>query len=94
MHLMYRSLETAVPKRKGCFLPNRSFAQRIFIHSPEGFAEHASSCFLYVGNSARYLVYNFKNRRNCIGLAAFSHRVNIGLSGAVQCMHFFYQKTG
>ena len=61
MHLMYPDLKLTVPKRKGCFLPNRSFAQRFLfmtiecsqsvhsiVYSPEGFAEHASSCFLYV----------------------------------------------
>ena len=35
VHLMYPESETAVPKRKGCFLPNRSFAQRfLFMFSP------------------------------------------------------------
>ena len=33
---MYRSLETAVPKRKGCFLPNRSFAQRFLFIALKG----------------------------------------------------------
>ena len=92
MHLMYHRM---LAELHSMVHDNRMLAElHSIVYSPEGFAEHASSCFLYVGNSARYLVYNFQNRRNCIGLAAFSHRVNIGLSGAVQCMHFFYQKTG